>query len=42
MNWIKIKNNTKVNLNDIPTLDIDDLRNEIISLVTIDKMRPIA
>lgn len=42
MNWIKIKNNTKVNLNDIPTLDIDDLRNEIISLVTINKMRPIA
>jgi len=41
MNWIKIKNNNKINLNEIPTLDIDDLRNEIISLVTIDKMRPV-
>ncbi len=42
MNWIKIKNNEKINLNDIPTLDIDDLRSEVISLVTVDKMRPAA
>ena len=32
MNWIKTKNNTKVNLNEIPTLKIDELREEIISL----------
>ena len=38
MNWIKTKNNTKVNLNDIPTLKINDLRDEIINL----KFRPIA
>ncbi len=42
MNWIKIKNNEKINLNDIPTLDIDDLRTEIISFVSVDKMRPLA
>ncbi len=42
MNWIKTKNNEKINLNDIPTLDIDDLRAEIISLVSVDKMRPLA
>ena len=32
MNWIKTKNNTKINLNEIPTLDICELREEIISL----------
>ena len=32
MNWIKIKNNTKISLLDIPILDISDLRIEIISL----------
>lgn len=42
MNWIKTKNNEKINLNDIPTLDIDDLRAEIISFVSVDKMRPLA
>ena len=29
-NWIKTRNNTKVNLSDIPELSINDLRNEII------------
>lgn len=29
-NWIKTKNNTKVNLSQIPTLPIDELRKEII------------
>lgn len=32
MNWIKTKNNTKINLNKIPSLDIDTLRDEIIKL----------
>ena len=32
MNWIKTKNNTKINLNEIPTLKINELREEIISL----------
>ena len=31
-NWIKIKNNTKINLNDIPTLEIKDLRAQTIDL----------
>lgn len=31
-NWIKTKNNEKINLLDIPTLSISDLRNEIIWL----------
>ena len=31
-NWIKTKNNTKINLSDIPTLNINDLRTEIINL----------
>lgn len=31
-NWIKTKNNTKVNLSDIPTLAIEDLREEIINI----------
>ena len=31
-NWIKIKNNSKISLLDIPILDISDLRIEIISL----------
>lgn len=31
-NWIKAKNNTKINLSDIPTLNINDLRTEIINL----------
>ena len=37
MNWIKTKNNTKVNLNDIPNLDINTLREEIINL----NLRPV-
>ncbi len=32
MNWIKTKNNTKININEIPTLKVNDLREEIISL----------
>ncbi len=32
LNWIKIKNNSKISLLDIPILDISDLRIEIISL----------
>lgn len=31
-NWIRTKNNTKINLSDIPTLNINDLRTEIINL----------
>jgi len=31
-NWIKTKNNTKLNLSDIPVLKIDDLRTSIIEL----------
>lgn len=31
-NWIKAKNNQKINLLDIPTISINDLRNEIIWL----------
>lgn len=31
-NWIKTKNNTKVNLSNIPTLAMEDLREEIITL----------
>ncbi len=31
-NWIKTKNNTKVNLSNIPTLAMEDLREEIINL----------
>lgn len=31
-NWIKTKNNTKLNLFDIPTLSIDELRNSIIDM----------
>ena len=38
MNWIKTKNNTKINLNEIPTLKISELREEIISL----NKRPLA
>ena len=32
MNWIKTKNNSKINLSDIPTLNINDLREEIKNL----------
>ncbi len=38
MNWIKIKNNTKIDLNKIPCLRINELREEIIS----QSLRPIA
>lgn len=31
-NWIKTKNNTKLNLSDIPVVQIDELRKEIIDL----------
>lgn len=31
-NWIKTKNNSKVNINEIPILSINDLRGEIIAL----------
>ena len=37
-NWIRTKNNTKINLNDIPTLKITELRAAIIE----EKKRPIA
>lgn len=37
-NWIKTKNNTKINLQDIPALSIDELREEIIAI----NKRPIA
>lgn len=30
MNWIRTKNNTKINLNEIPCLEIQELRKEII------------
>ena len=32
LNWIKINNNSKISLLDIPVLDISDLRIETISL----------
>lgn len=32
MNWITTENNKPVNLKDIPSLDINDLRKEIINL----------
>lgn len=38
MNWLKTKNNTKLNLSDIPELRMGDLRKEIISL----NKRPVA
>ena len=38
MNWIKTKNNTKINLNDIPCLSIGELRLDIIN----NPRRPIA
>ena len=31
-NWVKTKNNEKINLLDIPTLSISDLRKEIVEL----------
>jgi Ni,Fe-hydrogenase III large subunit len=37
-NWIKIKNNTKINFSKIPILGIDELRNDVINL----GLRPIA
>lgn len=43
-NWLKIKNNEKAELNSIPTLDINTLREEILSCCTLNTapMRPIA
>ncbi len=38
MNWIKTKNNSKLNLKDIPIIKITKLREEILSL----KLRPLA
>lgn len=38
MNWVKTKNNTKIEITNIPTLKIEELREEIINL----KFRPIA
>ena len=38
MNWIRTKNNTKINLNEIPCLEIQDLRKEIIK----EQKRPVA
>ena len=32
MNWIKIKNNSKIQISEIPTLNINELREEILSL----------
>ena len=32
MNWITTENNKPVNLNEIPTLNINDLRKEIIEI----------
>lgn len=37
MNWIKTKNNTKISLNEIPQLSIEELRQEIVDA----KMRPV-
>ena len=38
MNWIKLKNNGKIDINSIPTLKIEQLREEIINL----NLRPVA
>ena len=38
MNWIRTKNNTKINLNEIPCLEIQELRKEIIQ----EQKRPVA
>lgn len=38
MNWIRTKNNTKINLNEIPCLEIQELRKEIIK----EQKRPVA
>ncbi|MBO5948010.1 hydrogenase [bacterium] len=32
MNWLKIKNNSKIQISEIPTLNINELREEILSL----------
>lgn len=38
MNWLKIKNNSKIQISEIPTLEINNLRDEIINL----NLRPLA
>lgn len=41
-NWIKTKNNSKLNLCEIPALEIQELRKEIIAQVKNSGLRPIA
>lgn len=42
INWIKTKNNTKLNLAEIPCLKIQELREEIISQTKTNGLRPVA
>ncbi len=37
MKWIKSRNNQVLNLNDIPVLDIDELRKEILEQYKINR-----